>query len=115
MAKRKKDGAAEQPSVFATDIPVIPEVRRELKLKIERSSGTVNRILAWLNDYPVVAENGSKGSWKGTVPGVVRLETVVYGQGSAKYKLTIDLPGTAEDQSLECSLTNGYHNAEYKL
>ncbi len=89
--------------------------KRVLRIKMERVSGTVNQFLAWLNGYPVIGPGTPKNEWKGTVPEKVHLETVVYGQGSAKYKLTIDLPGTAKDQSLVLQLTKGYHCAEYDL
>jgi hypothetical protein len=88
---------------------------RTLEVTLEPTSGTLNQVVAWLNGVPVIRTDGEAGSWKGTVPAAVKLETAVWGQGKATYTLTIDLPGTADDQTLVLSLTNGYHDAEYRL
>lgn len=90
--------------------------KRDLTIKIERSAGTLNRIIAWVNGYPIIHTDGGAGGWTGTIPdSKVTLETAVWGHGPAKYALTIDLPGTLDDQKLECTLTEGYHDAEYKI
>ena len=87
--------------------------KRKLTLSIEQVSGTFNIFHVWLNGYPVIKTNGSKGDWTGTVPDSVSLEVVAYGIGSASYSLNIDLPGTANDQKLQFQLKEGYH--EFKL
>lgn len=90
--------------------------KRELTVKVERATGTLNRILVWANDRPIIVTDGDDGEWTGNVPdGPVKLETTIWGQGKAKYTLTIDLPGTAKDQKLELALTNGYHDATYTI
>jgi hypothetical protein len=90
--------------------------KRKLTVKIENASGTTNRVLAWVNGYPIIHTDGQDGEWSGKIPaGKVKLETAVWGQGKAKYALTIDLPGTIDDQKIECSLTKGYYDAEYSI
>lgn len=90
--------------------------KRDLTIKIEPTTGTFNRIIAWLNGYPVIHSNGEASDWAGTIPGgKVKLETAAWGQGSASYTLTIDLPGTMDDQKLECKITEGYYDAEYTI
>lgn len=90
--------------------------KRELTIGIKRVGGTLNRVLAWVNGYPVVVTDGQDGSWTGKIPaGKVELETAVWGAGKARYVLTIDLPGTAEDQTIELTLTGGYHDAKYTI
>ena len=89
---------------------------RNLSIKVEGVKGTFNRILVWANGDPIIHTDGEAGDWSGKIPtGKVKLETAVWGQGKARYALTIDLPGTMDDQKLECSLTNGYHDAVYTI
>jgi hypothetical protein len=87
--------------------------KRDLTITIKRVSGTLTRVLAWANGYPIIVTDGGDGKWKGKIPsGKVKLETAVWGQGKAKYAVVIDLPGTANDQELQLSLSNGYHDGE---
>jgi hypothetical protein len=89
---------------------------RDLTIKIEPSTGTFNRIIAWVNGYPAIHTDGEAGEWTGKISdGKVKLETAIWGQGAAKYTLAIDLPGTLNDQKFECTLTNGYQDAEYTI
>ena len=89
---------------------------RDLMIKIEPSTGTFNRIIAWVNGHPAIHTDGDAGAWTGKIPeGKVKLETAVWGHGAAKYTLSIDLPGTLDDQKIQCTLTNGYQDAEYTI
>lgn len=88
---------------------------RALQIKIEPVAGTLNQLIVWLNGTPVIRTNGKAGEWNGTLGDRVTLEVAAWGQGSAKYRLTIDLPGTADDQKLEFTLTAGYHDAQLQI
>jgi HSP20 family molecular chaperone IbpA len=87
--------------------------KRELAISVEAVSGTINRFYAFVNDQKVIAEDGQDGGqWTGPVDDRAEIKVRVFGAGKAKYKLTIDLPGTADDQELELTLTGGYHELE---
>lgn len=95
----------------------MPTTTRKLKVTLEGTSGTINKFLAFVDGRMILNANGGA---KKTVPvdiknTQVRLKVRVTGINDAKYKLTIDLPGTADDQTLEFQLTGGYHETEITL
>jgi hypothetical protein len=45
----------------------------------------------------------------------VNLRVRVFGVGRAKYRLGIDLPGTADDQNIELWTDQGYGEVELKI
>lgn len=85
-----------------------------LTLSLEPVSGSITLFYAFVNGQRVIAEEGDETrTWSGEIPNSqVGIKTRVVGVGNASYKLTIDLPGTANDQSLEFTLTGGYHETE---
>ena len=92
---------------------------RDLTISMEPVSGTCNRFYAFViasdqEDERWIAADGSKKRLHtGRVrDSQIKIKTRVWGIGHASYKLTIDLPGTAKDQSLQLTLNDGYHEAE---
>ena len=70
---------------------------------------------AFLNGKRIIAAEGTKKrEWKGEVATEnVKFKVRVTGINAAKYRMTIDLPGTADDQNLTFQLNGGYH--EFKI
>ena len=89
-------------------------MKRELTLTLEPNAGTINMFYAFINGKRVIAAEGTKKrEWKGVIENdEVRIKVRVIGIDSSKYKMTIDLPGTAEDQKLTFQLNGGYHEFE---
>ena len=89
-------------------------MKREFTLILEPSSGTINMFYAFLNGKRIIADDGTKKrQWQGEIESEeVRLKVRVTGIGSSSYKVTIDLPGTANDQKLTFQLNGGYHEFE---
>ena len=90
---------------------------RTLKLTMSPVAGTVHRFYAFVDGRRVIDADGtSPAQWTGPVgDDTVHIRTRVFGVGTAKYTLSIDLPGTAQDQSLTLELTGGYHEADYNI
>lgn len=90
---------------------------RTLTLVLEPASGIINLFYAFVNGKKVIAATGdSKREWTGEIPdGEVRFKTRVTGIDDSGYKLTIDLPGNANDQKLKFNLEGGYHEFEMYL
>jgi hypothetical protein len=94
---------------------------RSLTISMEPVIGMSNRFYAFVilpdQEPRWIAANGDKKrTKKGQVPDYpIKIKTRVWGIGNAVYKLTIDLPGTAEDQSIELKLNNGYHETEITI
>ncbi len=90
---------------------------RQLTIKLEPTAGTIERFYAFVECKKRIADDGtSLRSWSGEIAddeSTIKLR--VFGIGSAKYKLTIDLPGTVADQSLELSLSGGYGELELTI
>jgi hypothetical protein len=88
---------------------------------MEPVSGTCNSFYAFVTsggeEKRWIADDGNqKRSKSGRVKdSQVKIKTRVWGIDSAKYKLSIDLPGTADDQSIEFTLTDGYHETEIHI
>ena len=94
---------------------------RDLTISMEPVKGTCNSFYAFVTsdgqEKRWIADDGDKKRSKsGKVSdSQVKIKTRVWGINSASYKLSIDLPGTANDQSIEFTLTDGYHEAEIHI
>jgi len=90
------------------------EMTREFTLTLEPASGGISLFYAFINGVMVIQSDGTKKrSWSGKIPNAqVKLKIRVIGIGNASFKLGIDLPGTAEDQSLTLILNGGYYETE---
>ena len=90
---------------------------RTLRIKLEPTTGTIERFYAFVECKKRIADDGDRPrEWIGEIAddeSTIKLR--VFGIGSAKYKVTLDLPGTADDQSLELSLDQGYGELELTL
>lgn len=91
--------------------------KRDITIKMEAVSGAITRFYAFLAGKKVIAEDGTeKVEHKDKLStDQARLKVRVFGVEDAKYKLTIDLPGTARDQELTLQLTEGYHELSMVL
>jgi len=90
---------------------------RTITVSLEPVAGGITLFYAFVNGEKVIQEEGNKKRvWKDKIPNSQAIIKVrVVGVGRAKYKLGIDLPGTANDQSLTFSLEGGYHETEILL
>lgn len=96
----------------------MPEAQtRTLTIALRAVSGAINRFYAFLDGRKVIAADGTdQPSHSEAVSlAAVKLQVRVFGIGSARYELTIDLPGTADDQKLTLSLSGGYHELDLVL
>lgn len=93
------------------------EASRDFTLTLEPVSGGITMFYAFINGVKVIQADGTKKrSWSGKIPDAqVRIKVRVVGIDNASFKLGIDLPGTADDQSLTLKLQNGYYEAEITL
>ncbi len=90
---------------------------RSLTLKMAPVQGTIERFYAFVDCKKRLAHDGNaERSWSGSIDDAgTRIKVRVFGVGDATYRLTIDLPGTANDQQLELSLDQGYGELELSL
>jgi hypothetical protein len=89
---------------------------REMTIELRAVSGTVERFYAFVDGVKrIVADGTTIASWHGDVGDSTCLRVRVFGIGAAKYRLGIDLPGTADDQELELQLDRGYGELELSL
>ena len=89
---------------------------RHLILELTPKTGGFVKFLAFLNGHLVLAEDGGGGKFEDDVPlSKLELEVRVFGVGNAAYELGIDLPGTADDQTLTLQLTKGYNEIELSI
>ncbi len=90
---------------------------RHLTIKMEPVQGTIERFYAFVGPLKRIADDGTRErSWCGDVPDEeLRLKVRVFGIGAAKYRLSIDLPGTVDDQDLVLSLRDGYGELELRI
>lgn len=89
---------------------------RHLSLELAPKTGGFLKFLAFLNGHPIITEDGGGGKFEGDIPvAELRLKVRVFGVGAAAYELSIDLPGTADDQSLTLQLSQGYHELELSI
>lgn len=93
------------------------EAGRKLTFYLEPVSGSITMFYTFINSVRVIQANGSKKrSWSGDVPdSQVRAKIRVTGVGNASFKVGIDLPGTANDQTITFNLTDGYYEADFTL
>jgi hypothetical protein len=93
------------------------EAIRNFTLTLEPVSGGLTLFYAFVNGVKVIQSDGTKKrSWTGKIPDAqVRIKIRVVGIDDASFKLGIDLPGTAEDQSLTFKLQGGYYETEISL
>lgn len=90
---------------------------RPLTLKLAAVNGTIERFYAFVDRRRRIAGSGDEErSWSGNVDDDdVRIKIRVFGIASAKYRVTIDLPGFADDQQLELTLDRGYGELELRV
>ena len=89
-------------------------MKRKLKLELEPEAGAINMFYAFVNGKKVIAAEGTKKrNWTGDIKAdEVRIKVRVTGIDDAEYTVSIDLPGTANDQELTFQLSGGYHEFE---
>ncbi|MBX7078075.1 MAG: hypothetical protein K1X88_02740 [Nannocystaceae bacterium] len=89
---------------------------RRLTLRLEALSGTVERFYAFVDcKKRIIADGIGPASWTGDVDDEVNLRVRVFAVGRAKYRLTIDLPGVADDQRLDLWTDHGYGEVEMRI
>ncbi len=90
---------------------------RSLTLKMSPVEGTIERFYAFVDRKKRIAHSGEgERSWSGAIDDDdVRIKVRVFGAGSARYRLTIDLPGVVDDQRLELTLDQGYGELELRI
>lgn len=90
---------------------------RSLTLKMAPLDGTIERFYAFVDCKKRIAHNGDREqSWTGPIDDSgTRVKVRVFGIGDAKYRLTLDLPGTADDQTIELRLDSGYGELELTI
>ncbi|WP_395063208.1 hypothetical protein [Flavobacterium sp.] len=93
------------------------EATRKFTLSLETNSGSITLFYAFINGVKVIQSDGtSKRTWTGLIPDAqIRVKIRVVGINDATFKLGIDLPGTADDQSLTLKLQGGYYETEITL
>jgi len=88
-----------------------------MNLRLRAISGTIERFYAFVDGKKrIVADGLGDATWSGDVDDdeiVVRVR--VFGVGRAKYRLSLDLPGVADDQNLELWTDQGYGEMELKI
>ncbi|MEM7152022.1 MAG: hypothetical protein AAF799_04230 [Myxococcota bacterium] len=90
---------------------------RSLTLKMSPVEGTIERFYAFVDRRKRIADSGdTERSWSGSIDDDdVQIKVRVFGNGSARYRLTIDLPGVVDDQRLELTLDRGYGELEIRI
>ena len=90
---------------------------RSLTLKMAPVDGTLERFYAFVDNKKRISHDGdSERSWTGPIDDCgTRIKLRVFGIGNARYRVTIDLPGTADDQTLELRLDGGYGELELRI
>lgn len=99
------------------NITLSMEAVRDLTLTLEPVIGGLTLFYAFINGVKVIQSDGTKKrTWTGKIPDAqVRIKIRVVGIDNASFKLGIDLPGTADDQSLTLKLQGGYYETEITL
>ncbi len=90
---------------------------RKLKLIIEPVSGTHNYFVVKVDKAIVLNGEATKMEYENDIsdkPVEIYASSLGIGTGP-KYKLTIDLPGTAEDHSNTYILKKGFHEITYNI
>lgn len=90
---------------------------RKITLTLEPISGGITMFYAFINGSKVIAAEGNtKRFWTGDIPDAeTRIKIRIAGIDDAIFKFTIDLPGTANDQSMNINLTGGYFETEIHI
>jgi hypothetical protein len=90
---------------------------RSLTITLEPLAGTFTYFIAYVGSTRRIFSDGSeKVSWTGDITTAqVTISIRIVGIGTPKFKFGIDLPGTADDQSLTLSLTQGYYEADFTV
>lgn len=90
---------------------------RSLTLKMAPVDGTIERFYAFVDCKKRISHDGNQErSWTGAIDDAdTRIKLRVFGIGNARYRVTIDLPGTAHDQTLELRLDAGYGELELRI
>ncbi|TCC93428.1 hypothetical protein EZ428_01255 [Pedobacter frigiditerrae] len=93
------------------------EATRSFSLTLEPVSGGITLFYAFINGVKVIQSDGAKKrNWTGKIPDAqVKIKVRVVGIDDATFKLSLDLPGIAEDQSLTFKLQGGYYETEITL
>jgi hypothetical protein len=91
--------------------------KKDLRLVLTPSAGTINFFYAFVNGKRVIGAAGSRErSWKGEIAdGETWLKVRVWGIDDAQYTAVIDLPGNVDDQKITFKLEGGYHEFEIRL
>lgn len=99
------------------NIELSMEASRNFTLTLEPVSGGLTLFYAFINGIKVIQSDGTKKrTWTGKIPDAqVRIKIRVVGIDNASFKLGIDLPETADDQSLTFKLQGGYYETEITL
>jgi hypothetical protein len=92
-------------------------VNRDFSISLEPVSGNLTLMYVFINGVKVIQADGTKKrTWSGKIPDAqVTIKVRVVGIDNASFKLSIDLPGTADDQSLTLKLQGGYYETEITL
>lgn len=90
---------------------------RRLTLRLRALSGTVERFYAFVDcKKRIVADGLGEARWSGDVDDdEIKLRVRVFAVGRAKYRMSVDLPGVADDQNLELWTDDGYGEVELKI
>lgn len=90
---------------------------RKLTFRLRALSGTIERFYAFVDcKKRIVADGVGEAVWSGEVTDdEVTLKVRVFGVGRAKYRMSVDLPGVADDQNLELWTDQGYGEVELKI
>jgi HSP20 family molecular chaperone IbpA len=90
---------------------------RSLTLKMAPVDGTIERFYGFVDCKKRISHDGDQErSWTGPIDDDdTRIKLRVFGIGNARYRVTIDLPGTADDQTLELRLSGGYGELELRI
>jgi hypothetical protein len=93
------------------------DATRDFTLTLEPVSGGISLFYAFVNGVKVIQSDGTEErAWSGTISiAQVHIKVRVVGIGNASFKMGIDLPGTAEDQSLTLKLQDGYYETDIML
>jgi hypothetical protein len=99
------------------NVTLFGKATRDFTLTLEPVAGGLTMFYAFINGIKVIqAEGTKKRTWTGKVPEhEVRIKIRVTGIDNASFKLGIDLPGTANDQSLTLQLQGGYYETDITL
>ena len=90
---------------------------RRLTLRLRALSGTVERFYAFVDRKKrIIADGLGEARWSGDVDDdEIAVKVRVFAVGRAKYRLSVDLPGVADDQNLELSTDHGYGEVQLRI